>query len=82
MMLRIGQTAATVPVFRLGDCHAQGPAPPDPPREMPDPRDGEKRDLRRGVVGSQEDDTRSVGAGRGAAGAGLEPGAGLGAAAP
>jgi len=47
MILRIGQTAATVPSLREGDRHARG-LPPDPPREMPDPRHGEKRDLRRG----------------------------------
>jgi len=48
MMLRIGRMAVTVPVLSQGDRHARGPPPPDPPREMPDPRDGEKRSFRRG----------------------------------
>ena len=48
MMLRIGRMAATVPVLSRGDRHARGPAPPDPYREIPDPRPDGKRAFRRG----------------------------------
>ncbi len=47
-ILRIGRITATVPVRRIGECHARGLPSSDLRRKMPDIRDGERRAFERG----------------------------------